>query len=80
MPWDEFCSYVAGLMPDTPLGQIVSIRAENDLKVIRTFTPEQRKIRNDWKLKTASEKIDNEEQYMKDLEATLMRLFGAKEV
>lgn len=38
-------------MPDTPLGSIVSIRAEKDPKVIKDFTKDQRKIRNDWILK-----------------------------
>lgn len=48
MSWSEFCSLLSGIMPNTPLGQIVSIRAEKDQKVIREFTKEQRKIRNDW--------------------------------
>ena len=37
--------------PDTPLGQVVSIRAEKDMKVINNFTKEQKRIRNDWLLK-----------------------------
>ena len=38
-------------MPDTPLGSIVSIRAEKDPKHIKEFTADQRKIRNDWLIK-----------------------------
>lgn len=48
MSWSEFCSLLSGIMPDTPLGQIVSIRAEKNPKVIAKFSKEQKRIRNDW--------------------------------
>lgn len=48
MSWSEFCSLLSGIMPDTPLGQIVSIRAEKDPKRIKEFTKEQKRIRIDW--------------------------------
>lgn len=48
MSWHEFCNLLSGLMPDTPLGKIVAIRAEKDPKVIREFNETQRNIRNDW--------------------------------
>ena len=48
MPWPEFCSLLSGVMPETPLGQIVSIRSEKDPKVIKNFNPQQKKIRSDW--------------------------------
>ncbi len=51
MSWAEFCSLLSGIMPETPLGRVVSIRAEKDMKVIRNFTKEQKKIHNDWLLK-----------------------------
>lgn len=35
-------------MPDTPLGRIVSIRAEKDPKAIAKFSKEEKRIRNDW--------------------------------
>ena len=35
MSYAEFCSLLSGIMPDTPLGQVVSIRAEKDMKVKR---------------------------------------------
>lgn len=49
MSYQEFCSLLSGIMPDTPLGQIVSIRAENDKEIIKHFTPEQRRIRMEWR-------------------------------
>lgn len=51
MSWSEFCSLLSGIMPKTPLGQIVSIRSEKDPKTLKNFSKEQRKIRNDWILK-----------------------------
>jgi hypothetical protein len=51
MSWSEFCSLLSGIMPDTPLGKIVEIRAEKDPKVIKNFTKDQRRIRNDWIIK-----------------------------
>ena len=51
MPWTEFCTLVGGLMPDTPLGQIVSIRAEKDEDTIRNFSNDQRRIYDDWQKK-----------------------------
>ncbi|GIO71344.1 hypothetical protein J27TS7_08580 [Paenibacillus dendritiformis] len=49
MTWDEFCTLLAGIMPETPLGQIVRIRSENDREKLKHFTPEQRRIRNEWR-------------------------------
>ena len=48
MSWDEFITLLSGLNGETPLGHIVSIRAEKDPERLKQFTPEERKIRNDW--------------------------------
>lgn len=66
MKWDEFVPYLAGLMPETPLGRIVSIRGETDSDVIKNFKPEERKIFNDWQ-KHKAESIDKEE-YLKQMD------------
>lgn len=49
MPWGEFCTLLAGIMPETPLGQVVSIRCENDKEVLKNFSKEQHKTRNEWR-------------------------------
>ena len=36
-------------MPETPLGQVVSIRAEEDPEIIKCFNAEQRRIRDEWR-------------------------------
>lgn len=48
MSYSEFCSLLSGIMPDTPLGQIVSIRVEKDPTVIANFTKAQKRIHKDW--------------------------------
>ena len=66
MSWDEFVSLLSGLKPDTPLGSMVSIRSEKNKDILKNFTPEQRKIRNDWQRRKIK-KITNMEQYNKDM-------------
>lgn len=55
MTWDEFCTLLSGIMPETPLGQIVNIRSENDPERLKSFTPEQKRIRNDWRSRQAKQ-------------------------
>lgn len=75
--WDEFRALLAGLSPDTALGRIVTIRAETDKEVIKHFTPDQRRIRKEWK-ERRSEKI-SEQQFQKEmagLELALTKMLG----
>lgn len=62
MSWDEFATLLAGLNGDTPLGRIVSIRSENDKERLKSFTPEERKIRNAWRTKHRSV-VTNKAEY-----------------
>lgn len=63
MSWQEFCNLISGLMYDTPLGRIVAIRAEKDPNAIRDFTPEQKRIRNDWIMRRNRKLKQNPVQY-----------------
>lgn len=56
MSWREFSYLLNGISGDTPLGRIVSIRAENDPDVLKHFTPEEKRIRNEYRRKTAKQK------------------------
>ena len=49
MKWKEFRALLTGISPDTPLGRIVSIRAETDKEQIDNFSQSQRKIWSDWR-------------------------------
>ena len=55
MKWREFAGLLAGLDGETPLGRIVAIRAEDDPKRLREFTPEMRRIRSRWRTRKAAE-------------------------
>lgn len=49
MKWDEFAALLSGLDAKTPLGQIVSIRAEDDREILKTFSPAQKRIRSQYR-------------------------------
>lgn len=51
MPWIEFKQMLAGIAPDTALGRVVAIRSETDEEILKHFTREQNRIRNEWLLK-----------------------------
>lgn len=64
MKWDEFKDLLVGISPDTPLGRIVAIRAEDDRDVLKHFTKEQHRIRNEWRCRNAK---DISKEDMKDI-------------
>lgn len=63
LSWGELSSDIAGLNGDTPLGNIVRIRSEKDPEKIKNFSPEEKRIRNEWLNKNAvqmtKEKYEN---------------------
>lgn len=81
MPWSEFCTLLAGIMPKTPLGQMVSIRSEEDKDILKIFTPEQHRIRNEWRTKQMSKQLENmteeeKEEQIKELQELFAKAFG----
>lgn len=77
MPWGEFCTLLAGIMPETPLGQVVSIRAEDDKDMLKNFTKDQHRIRNEWRNRKvkAVDKLEAEEQ-IKMIQEIMKKAFG----
>lgn len=65
--WDEFAALLTGLDRNTALGKIVAIRAEDDKDMLKSFTPEQRRIRNEYRSSIA--KKVKKEDMAKVLEA-----------
>lgn len=55
LEWGELMSDIAGLKPDTPLGNIVRIRSEKDPEAIKNFSSWEKQIRNEWLNKNASQ-------------------------
>ena len=79
MSWSEVKSFIGGLLPDTPLGRIISIRCEKDQKMLKNFTPDMRNIRNAWRNKQAAKKLNDVaalDREMATLEKSLELMFG----
>lgn len=79
--YKRFCTLLAGIMPDTPLGQIVAIRSESNKDILKSFTPEQKRIRDEWqeKLRKQYEESMTEEEkeaQMKELQSIFAKAFG----
>lgn len=55
---------VSGLGPDTPLGRMVAIRAEEDKENIQNFSKDQRRIWNEWRNRTAKQKTEKDTALM----------------
>lgn len=56
MKWSEFRSLLVGLSPESPIGRMVSIRSENDKEMLKHFTKDQMRIRNEWRTRLAKSK------------------------
>lgn len=77
MKWVEFRALLAGLGADTPLGQIISIRSEEDKDVLEHFTDRQRQIRNRWRNRKAKEvSKENLESALDDFKNIFIRMAG----
>ena len=73
MTWDEFSSLLCGLGAETPLGHIVRIRSEKDRDVLKHFTKEQHRIRNEWikkkSIHTSMKTVEERDALLKQLSA-----------
>lgn len=77
MSWSEFCTLLAGIMPKTPLGEVVSIRSEDDKDILKHFTPEQHRIRNEWRSRQVESMSDEEkEEKIKELQEIFVKAFS----
>lgn len=80
MSWGEFITLLSGLNSKTPLGQIVAIRSENDKEMLKHFTPEQRRIRNEWRSrkfkKLATMNKEEAERQIKEFQEIMRKAFA----
>lgn len=74
MTWDEFKDLLVGIGPETPLGRIVSIRAEEDTEVLKRFSKEQHRIRNEWRMRNVKKVSEKD---MEDILNSLKNAFIA---
>ena len=75
--WAEFVALLSGLDPNTALGRVVAIRAEEDKDMLKAFTSEQRKIRSEYRRK-AAKKVSQEEmvQILESYKQAFIRMAG----
>ena len=77
MPWHEFKALLCGIGPDTALGRIVSIRMEDDKEVLKEFTKEQHRIRNEWRNKIAKQKKDKDvNEFLETMKQAFISMSG----
>lgn len=77
MKWNEFKSLLIGISSETPLGKIVSIRAENDKEVLKHFTKEQHRIRNEWRSRQATHVTEKETMdFLEQMKQALISMAG----
>ena len=77
MSWAELSSDISGLMGDTPLGNIVQIRSEDDRERLKNFTQDQKDIR--WKYRMKMAQNVNQEEFKKvitDLQKAFKEMAG----
>ena len=77
MSWAELSSDISGLMGDTPLGNIVQIRSEDDREKLKNFTQDQKNIRWKYRMKMA-QNVDQEEfkKAIADLQKAFKEMAG----
>lgn len=77
MSWGEFSTLLIGIMPKTPLGQIVSIRSEENEDMLKNFTKEQHEIRNKWRNRQVNSMTNEEkEDKIKELQEIFAKAFS----
>lgn len=80
LKYADWAKLVGGLMNDTPLGQIVSIRSERDKDILKHMTPEQKELRAEWSRFQAnrmrSRPEDEQKAQMRALEQMIAAMFG----
>ena len=79
LPYTEWLLLVSGLMEDTPLGQVVLIRKENNRERLKHFTQHEHHIRNEWRNFRAKQKlssIQKPEEIAAHFEKMFAKMFG----
>lgn len=80
LPYEEWTKLVSGLMDNTPLGRIVSIRGEKDFKIIAQMNAWQKGVRSQWQSFLASKAKEKPREQlmaqMNSLERMLAQAFG----
>lgn len=80
MSYGEWLLLVGGIMEDTPLGQTVMIRKEDDPKRLKNYTAYENRIRNEWRSFRARQSVaelgKTPEQQVLGYEKLFAKMFG----
>ena len=63
-------------MEDTPLGQTVLIRKEEDQDRLKNFTRHEHRIRNEWRNFRAKQKLSTDKNLTEDFAVQFEKMFG----
>lgn len=76
--YKDWAMLVAGLSAQTPLGQTVAVRMEQDKEVIRRFSPQQKKIRAQWQNFLATRGVGNADmrKNLQNLQMAFKQMYG----
>lgn len=77
--WPEYCKLFSGFSAETALGRIVTIRSEKDSKVVKGFSPEQKRIRRDWMNRRQENNQALAEKQLNSMHTIFKAMFGGKE-
>lgn len=79
LSWGELSSDIAGLSEETPLGNIIRIRNENDPEILKRFSKEEKRIRSEWRNRNAKKvKPEDYEQAMEGLKNMFISMAEGK--
>lgn len=76
LPYPDWSKLVSGLMDNTPLGRVVTVRSETDPKMISQMGPWQMKIRSEWRSFLASRTAKKPESELRAQMASLERMLA----
>lgn len=76
----EWARLLRGIMPETPLGRVVAIRAETDRRVMERYGPYERRIRAEWARFRAQRAARDGEADVRRLQEMLRSMFAPEGV
>lgn len=77
LPYGEWAVLVSGIMEDTPLGQTVLIRKEEDRNRLKNFTKYEHRIRNEWRSFIAQQKTERDKMRPEDYAVNFEKMFAS---
>ncbi len=77
LPYGEWAVLVSGIMEDTPLGQTVLIRKEEDRNRLKNFTKYEHRIRNEWRSFISQQKTERDKMRPEEYAVNFEKMFAS---